>query len=121
MVRLTIFLLLILPMSSFAQPRKDFKKGTFGIEVDGEVRGDYTIIRKGRKQIEKYQEFTSVYKMRWISDYAYILEFVESDNPENPGGHTVVNISSVRENEYTAIIDLGEGRPAFKVIIFRIE
>lgn len=116
-----ILLLLLFPLVSFSQPRKDFKNGTFGVKIsDTEIAEDYVIIRKGRKQIERHSGTTSEYRIKWVSDYFYKLTLVESTRADFTANEVTVNILSVRENEYTA---LGQSSVfgCFKVIIFRID
>jgi len=116
---LIILLLLLLPCVSFAQPRKDFKNGTFGLKFRGEVIEGYKIVRKGKNQTEYYKGGTAEFKIEWVSDYSYEMILVRADIPNHLDGDLTVNITSVRANEYDAIIDSEDGPSV--VTMYRIE
>ena len=109
MRNLIVSLLLLLPCISFGQPSKDFKNGTFGLKYRGEVLEGYKIVRKGKSQIEYYKGETAEFKIKWVSDYAYEMILIRANITNHLDGDLTVNITSVRKNEYDAIIDSDEG------------
>ena len=86
-----LYLILLLSFTSYAFSQTEetcdcqkFKNGTFIIE-DG-ASEDYTIIRKGRKQIEigESSGFKGVFKVKWIDDCTYTLRLKKIiKNPAN--------------------------------------
>ncbi|MCR9172657.1 MAG: hypothetical protein NXI10_09210 [bacterium] len=119
MKHLLIIIALLGTGIGYAQPKKEFKNGTFGVKSEGVISEGYTIVRKGRRQKENFQGTKAVFKVKWISDSSYRLTMIREDKPGEFSKTLHVDIIETREDEYTAIVvsDFGTTR----VTLFRRE
>ncbi|MDB2656487.1 hypothetical protein N9Y60_00370 [Crocinitomicaceae bacterium] len=105
MKKIVLLLLILLPISSFAQDCAKFKTGTFRLKSeDGNFVPNYSIERKKNIQIEKIGENYVKTKVKWIDDCTYKLIHITSDILDlEKGTVTTCKILQTFENGYHGI------------------